>query len=71
MLEWGAGEARRDQPVRVIAIADRAQEHLWKRSCRLTSKGKPTQKVGVAMARELVGYLWAVLRPEAGLVAAE
>jgi hypothetical protein len=27
----------------------------------MTFKGKPTQKTVVAMARELVGYLWAVM----------
>lgn len=54
-------QQRQNQPVRVIAIADRAQERLWKRCCRMTFRGKPTQKVVVAMARELVGYIWAVL----------
>ena len=54
---------RRDgQPAWVLAIADRAQERLWRRWTRMTFQGKPTQKVVVAMARELVGYLWAVLQ---------
>ena len=57
-------QRRQDQPIRVIAIADRAQERLWKRCCRMTFHGKPTQKVVVAMARELVGYIWAVLQQE-------
>ena len=57
-------QRRKDQPARVIAIADRAQERLWKRCSRMTFKGKPTQKVVVAMARELVGYLWAALQPD-------
>ena len=50
------------QPVWVLAIADRAMERLWRRWTRMTFRGKPTQKVVVAMARELVGYLWAVLQ---------
>jgi transposase len=53
---------REGQPTWVLAIADRAQERLWRRWSRMTFKGKPTQKVVVAMARELVGYIWAVLR---------
>jgi len=64
-------QRRLDQPARVIAIADRAQERLWRRCCRMTFKGKPTQKVVVAMARELVGYIWSVLRPEVEQVAVE
>ena len=53
---------RAGQPAWVLAIADRAMERLWRRWTRLTFRGKPTQKVVVAMARELVGYIWAVLQ---------
>jgi transposase len=56
---------RQDQPQRVIAIADRAQQRLHRRWVRMTARGKPTPKIAVAAARELVGYLWAVLHPEA------
>jgi transposase len=53
---------RRDgQPAHVIAIADRAQERLHARFVRMTHRGIPYNKVVVAMARELVGYLWATL----------
>jgi hypothetical protein len=34
-------------------------------------KGKPTQKAVVAMARELVGYLWAVMCRQPETAAAE
>jgi hypothetical protein len=36
----------------------------------MTFKGKPTQKTVVAMARELVGYIWAVMcrQPETAIV---
>jgi transposase len=55
---------RRDgQPACVIAIADRAQERLHARFARMTRRGIPYNKVVVAMARELVGYLWATLYP--------
>ncbi len=53
---------REGQPAWVIAIADRAQERLWRRWSRMTFRGIPTQKVVVAMARELTGYIWAVLQ---------
>jgi transposase len=53
---------RAGQPAWVLSIADRVQERLWRRWTRMTFQGKPSQKVVVAMARELVGYIWAVLQ---------
>lgn len=59
--------ARREgQPARVLAIADRAQERLAARYRRMSEAGKVHPKAVVAMARELTGYLWAVLHPAAG-----
>ncbi len=55
---------RENQPAHVIAIADRAQERLHARYRRMMARGKAHPKTIVAMARELVGYLWAVLTPE-------
>jgi transposase len=52
---------REGQPAHVIAIADRAQERLHGRFLRMTRRGIHYNKVVVAMARELVGYLWATL----------
>ena len=50
------------QPIEMIALADRAQQRLHRRFCRLVlGKGKPTQKVVTALARELAGFLWAAL----------
>ena len=58
--------ARREgQPARVLAIADRAQERLCSRFRRMSEAGKVHPKTIVAMARELCGYLWAVLHPAA------
>jgi transposase len=58
--------ARREgQPARVLAIADRAQERLAARYRRMTGVGKIHPRTIVAMARELCGYLWAVLHPAA------
>jgi len=56
-------QRRQGQPARVIALADRAQERLSRRFRYLLERGKPPQKVVVAVARELVGFLWAALVP--------
>ena len=62
---------RQGQPSRILALADRAQERLYRRYLRMTANGKPSPKVIVAMARELVGYLWAALHPDAQLANAQ
>lgn len=54
---------RRDgQPQWAIDIADRARQRLGKRYQRLIARGKQSQKVVVAIARELAGFLWALFR---------
>lgn len=55
---------REGQPKRVIAIADRAHQRLSRRYRRMAARGKPHNKVVVAIARELVGFLWATLAIE-------
>jgi len=53
---------RRDgQPQWAIDIADRAMARLHKRYRQLFERGKPPNKVVVAVARELAGFIWAVL----------
>ena len=53
---------RRGQPAAILALADRAQQRLHRRYHRLLLvRRKPHQKVIVAIARELVGFLWAAL----------
>ena len=54
---------RKGQPSRVIAIADKAQQRLCRRFRRLVEQHKPAPKIAVAIARELVGFLWAALQP--------
>jgi transposase len=56
---------RERQPARVLAIADRAQERLYARYLRMSGRGKEHTKTIAAMARELVGYIWAALHPDA------
>ena len=54
---------RRGQPAQVIAVADKAQQRLCRRFRRLAELHKPAPKIAVAIARELVGFLWAALQP--------
>lgn len=55
--------ARREgQPEGVLTIADEANRRLTGRYRRLTARGKTPNKVVIAIARELVGFLWAALR---------
>lgn len=54
---------RQGQPGRVIAIADKAQQRLCRRFRRLAEHHKPAPKIAVAIARELLGFLWAALQP--------
>jgi transposase len=54
---------RKGQPSRVIAIADKAQQRLCRRFGKLAAEHKPAPKIVVAIARELVGFLWAALQP--------
>jgi len=58
-------QRRHGQPVNVIALADRAQLRLCRRYRRMERQGKHPSKIVVAVARELVGYLWAALTPGA------
>jgi transposase len=54
---------RAGQPSDVISIAEKAAHRLHRRFGRLQARGKPGGKVVVAVARELVGFLWAALYP--------
>jgi transposase len=53
---------RAGQPQWAIDIADRAGQRLRKRYWYLVNRGKMTCKATVAIARELVGFIWAVFR---------
>ena len=46
-------------------MAEGAQRRLHRRFGLLTERGKRSPVATVAVARELVGYLWAVLRIQA------
>ncbi len=53
---------RQDQPQWAIDLADRAMLRLYQRYWRLLERGKVPNQVVVAVARELAGFVWAVLR---------
>jgi transposase len=48
----------------VRAIAWKGQQRLHKRLYRLMAKGKPATQAATAVARELVGFVWAIAREE-------
>ena len=52
---------REGQPDWALAHADRAMLRLSARYRRLTARGKPYNKAIAAVARELAGFVWAVL----------
>lgn len=58
---------RQGQNPAVVAIAERADERLHRRYYRLLHRGKPSQKAATAVARETLGFIWAIAREIAGL----
>ena len=48
------------QPVAVVTIATKAQQHLFPRYRRLTERGKPPLAVATMIGRELLGFIWAI-----------
>ena len=64
----GLRERQRGQHAAVVAHAWRAQHRLHKRFRHLDDR-MPRQKATIAIARELVGFVWAILRAEPELLA--
>jgi transposase len=60
----GLRARREGQPERVLAVAEQAERRLSGRYARLKARGKHVNKVVIAIARELVGFLWAALRDD-------
>jgi transposase len=54
-------QRQRGAPTTVIAQAWTAPQRLHRRYQRLAARGKPTQHVVTAVARELTGFVWAAL----------
>lgn len=53
-------QRQQGQPAAVTAIAWHAQERLCARYRRLLGRGKPAPQVVTAVARELLGFVWAI-----------
>lgn len=51
---------QQDQPAPVVAIATQAQRRLCGRYRRLTERAKPPLAVATVIARELLGFIWAI-----------
>ena len=60
---------RRNVSPGVRAIAEKAEERLYRRFTRLTRRGKKSQAVVTAVARELVGFVWAIVQEKKLLAA--
>ena len=60
---------RRQVAPGVRTIAEKAEERLHRRFTRLTHRGKKSQAVVTAVARELVGFVWAIAREQRLLAA--
>lgn len=51
---------RKDQPIALLEIAKKCDLRLNRKFYRMTSRGKRSTVAAVAVARELVGFIWAV-----------
>jgi transposase len=51
---------QRGQDALVVERAWRCQQRLYSRWLRMAGRGKPPQKIVVACARELAGFVWAI-----------
>jgi transposase len=51
---------QRGQDTLVVERAWRCQQRLYQRWQRMAARGKPAQKIVVACARELAGFVWAI-----------
>lgn len=51
---------RADLPPAVVEIARRCEQRLHRKYTRMIGRGKPSSKAAVAVAREMLGFIWAV-----------
>lgn len=62
----GLHQRRNGQPAWVIAMADKAQRRLHRRYWHLVRGGKAHNVAVTAVAREMVGFVWAVMQEAPG-----
>ncbi len=60
-VSYALRKRREDQPAWAVGIADSAMVRLHRRLYYLKSKGKTDNKAITAVARELVGFIWAMM----------
>jgi len=53
---------RENADPRFVEIADRCMNRLYRRAHYLLGREKPRNKVVVACAREMLGFIWEALR---------
>ena len=63
-------ERQRGQPKAICALGWNAQNRLYKRYWQLTHRGLMKGKIQVALARELTGFVWDVMRQRFALLEA-
>jgi len=51
---------RKNQPPELLQIAHRCDQRLNRKFFRMTSRGKRSTVAAIAVARELVGFIWAI-----------
>jgi transposase len=51
---------RKGQPAVLVDIADKCERRLHRKFTRMTSRGKRSTVAAVAVARELIGFIWAI-----------
>jgi transposase len=52
---------RKDIPPEIVDIAERCQHRLWKKKSRMSHSSKHPNKIKMACAREMVGFIWEAL----------
>lgn len=61
-LSVAVAARRRDCPPAIVAVAKRAEDRLHRKYRRLVARHKTPQVAATAVARELAGFIWALLR---------
>lgn len=57
---WTIRKRRKDQPQALLDIAERCDLRLNRKFHRMTGRGKRSVVAAVAVARELIGFIWAI-----------
>jgi len=60
-MKGAIGKRMKGQDTDVVAHAYKAQHRLHRKYWRMANKGKPTQVATTAVARELAGFVWALM----------